>query len=93
MMNDIKKNELNDLEMESVTGGTGDNSRPSPYSVGQRIRVLLNTALGETVLIGKITECFMMGSGTYCFTLLLDEPAPNGEISIFCFESHILGLA
>ena len=88
-----KLHAMNDQDLAAVSGGSGDGVRPSPYSVGQRIRVLLNTALGEMVLIGTITECIRMGSGTYSYSLTLDAPAPNGEINIFCFESHILGLA
>ena len=84
---------INDQDLAAVSGGSGDGVRPSPYSFGQRIRVLLNTALGEMVLIGTITECIRMGSGTYSYSLTLDAPAPNGEINIFCFEHHIQGLA
>ena len=84
---------MNDQELTEVTGGTGENDRPSPYSVGQKIRVLLNTALGEMVLIGTITDCTRLGSGMYSYSLTLDAPAPNGEINIFCFEYHVLGLA
>ena len=84
---------MNDQDLDSVAGGTGGSDRPSPYSVGQRIRVLLSTGEGKIVLIGTITECIRMGSGTYSYSLTLDEPAPNGEINIFCFEYHIQGLA
>ena len=93
MMDDMKKNELNEQDLAAVAGGTGETDRPSPYSVGQRIRVQLNTELGKMILIGTITDCSRTGSGTYAYGLALDAPAPNGEINIFCFESHVLGLA
>ena len=86
-----KLHALNDQDLAAVAGGSRVGDYPSPYSVGQRIRVRLNTAQGEMVLIGKITDCDFMG--TYAYGLVLDAPAPNGEINIFCFESHILGLA
>ena len=82
---------MNDQDLAAVSGGSGDGVRPSPYSVGQRIRVLLNTGEGKIVLIGTITDIQFIG--TYTYSLTLDAPAPNGEINIFCFESHILGLA
>ena len=86
-----KLHAMNDQDLDAVTGGTGENDRPSPYSVGQRIRVQLNTELGEMVFIGRITDVQYIG--TYAYGLALDAPAPNGETNIFCFESHILGLA
>ena len=86
-----KLHALNDQDLAAVAGGTGETDRPSPYSVGQRVRVQLNTAEGEKVLIGTITDIDYIG--TYAYGLALDAPAPNGEINIFCFESHILGLA
>lgn len=82
---------MNDQDLDSVAGGTGGSDRPSPYSVGQKIRVKLKTELGEMVLIGTITDTQYIG--TYAYGLHLDAPAPNGEINIFCFESHVLGLA
>ena len=82
---------MNDQDLDAVTGGTGENERTSPYSVGQRIRVQLKTELGEMVFIGTITDVQYIG--TYAYGLALDAPAPNGETNIFCFESHILGLA
>lgn len=86
-----KLHTMNDQDLTAVAGGTGETDRPSPYSVGQRVRVRLKTELGEMVLIGKITDITFIG--TYTYSLTLDAPAPNGEINIFCFESHILGLA
>ena len=86
-----KLHAMNDQDLDAVTGGTGENDRPSPYSVGQRIRVQLKTELGEMVFIGRITDVQYIG--TYAYGLALDTPAPNGETNIFCFESHILGLA
>ena len=86
-----KLHAMNDQDLDAVTGGTGENDRPSPYSVGQRIRVQLKTELGEMVFIGRITDVQYIG--TYAYGLALDAPAPNGETNIFCFESHILGLA
>ena len=86
-----KLHAMNDQDLTAVTGGTGENDRPSPYSVGQRIRVQLKTELGEMVFIGTITDVQYIG--TYAYGLALDAPAPNGETNIFCFESHILGLA
>lgn len=86
-----KLHAMNDQDLDAVTGGTGENDRPSPYSVGQRIRVQLKTELGEMVFIGTITDVQYIG--TYAYGLALDAPAPNGETNIFCFESHILGLA
>lgn len=88
-----KLHAMNDQDLASVAGGTGENDRPSPYSVGQRIRVQLNTELGKMIFIGTITDCSRTGSGTYAYGLALDAPAPNGEINIFCFENHVLGLA
>ena len=82
---------MNDQDLDSVAGGTGGSDRPSPYSVGQKIRVKLKTELGEMVLIGTITDTQYIGR--YVYDLTLDAPAPNGEINIFCFESHVLGLA
>ena len=86
-----KLHAMSDQDLDAVTGGTGENDRPSPYSVGQRIRVQLKTELGEMVFIGTITDVQYIG--TYAYGLALDAPAPNGETNIFCFESHILGLA
>ena len=86
-----KLHAMKDQDLDAVTGGTGENDRPSPYSVGQRIRVQLKTELGEMVFIGRITDVQYIG--TYAYGLALDAPAPNGETNIFCFESHILGLA
>ena len=86
-----KLHAMNDQDLDAVTGGTGENERTSPYSVGQRIRVQLKTELGEMVFIGRITDVQYIG--TYAYGLALDAPAPNGETNIFCFESHILGLA
>ena len=86
-----KLHAMSDQDLDAVTGGTGENDRPSPYSVGQRIRVQLKTELGEMVFIGRITDVQYIG--TYAYGLALDAPAPNGETNIFCFESHILGLA
>ena len=86
-----KLHAMNDQDLDAVTGGTGENDRPSPYSVGQRIRVQLKTELGEMVFIGTITDVQYIG--TYAYGLALVAPAPNGETNIFCFESHILGLA
>ena len=86
-----KLHAMSDQDLDAVTGGTGENDRPSPYSVGQRIRVQLKTELGEMVFIGRITDVQYIG--TYAYGLVLDAPAPNGETNIFCFESHILGLA
>ena len=88
-----KLHAMSDQDLASVAGGTGETDRPSPYSVGQKIRVLLNTAEGKMVLIGTITDCSRTGSGTYAYGLALDAPAPNGEINIFCVENHVLGLA
>ena len=86
-----KQHIMNDQDLAAVAGGTGESGRPSPYSVGQKIRVLLNTGEGKMVLIGTITDIQFIG--TYTYSLTLDAPAPNGEINIFCFESHVLGLA
>ena len=86
-----KLHAMSDQDLDAVTGGTGENDRPSPYSVGQRIRVQLKTELGEMVFIGRITDVQYIG--TYAYGLALDAPAHNGETNIFCFESHILGLA
>ena len=86
-----KLHAMNDQDLTAVAGGTRETDRPSPYSVGQRIRVLLKTELGEMVLIGRIDNVDYIG--TYAYGLTLDAPAPNGEINIFCFESHVLGLA
>lgn len=86
-----KLHAVNDQDLTAVAGGTGETDRPSPYSVGQKIRVLLNTSEVKTVLIGTITDISFIGR--YVYDLTLDAPAPNGEINIFCFESQILGLA
>ena len=86
-----KLHAMNDQDLAAVSGGTGNGVPASPYSVGQRVRVLLKTELGEMVLIGTITDTQYIG--TYAYGLALDAPAPNGETNIFCFESHILGLA
>ena len=86
-----KLHAINDQDLAAVSGGSGEGIPESPYSVGQRIRVLLNTSEGKMVLIGTITDIDYIG--TYTYSLTLDAPAPNGEINIFCFESHILGLA
>ena len=86
-----KLHAMNDQDLAAVSGGSGEGIPESPYSVGQRIRVLLNTSEGKMVLIGTITD-IDIGTHIY-YGLTLDAPAPNGEINIFCFESHILGLA
>ena len=86
-----KLHAMNDQDLAAVSGGTGDGVPASPYSVGQKIRVKLKTELGVMVLIGRITDVQYIG--TYAYGLALDAPAPNGETNIFCFESHILGLA
>ena len=85
-----KLHAINDQDLAAVSGGSGDGVRPSPYSFGQRIRVLLNTSEGKMVLIGTITAIDIR---MHTYDLTLDAPAPNGEINIFCFESHVLGLA
>ena len=82
---------MNEQDLTAVSGGSRKGDYESPYSVGQRIRVLLKTELGEMVLIGRIDNVDYIG--TYAYGLTLDAPAPNGEINIFCFESHVLGLA
>ena len=86
-----KLHAINDQDLAAVAGGSGEGIPESPYSVGQKIRVKLKTELGEMILIGTITDSQYIG--TYAYGLHLDAPAPNGEINIFCFESHILGLA
>ena len=86
-----KLHAMNDQDLASVSGGTGGNDRSSLYSVGQKIRVLLNTGEGKIVLIGTITDIQFIG--TYTYSLTLDAPAPNGETDVFCFESSVLGLA
>ena len=86
-----KLHSLSDQDLEMVSGGAREGAYPSAYSVGQRVRVQLNTELGMMVFIGTITNIDFMG--TYAYGLTLDAPAPNGETNIFCLESHILGLA
>ena len=86
-----KLHAMNDQDLAAVVGGSGEGIPESSYSVGQRIRVLLKTELGEMVLIGRIDNVDYIG--TYAYGLTLDAPAPNGEINIFCFQSHVLGLA
>ena len=86
-----KLHAMNDQDLAAVSGGTGNGVPASPYSVGQKIRVKLKTELGEMILIGTITDTQYIG--TYVYGLHLDAPAPNGEINVFCFESHVLGLA
>lgn len=81
---------MNDQDLASVSGGTGGNDHSSLYSVGQRIRVLLNTGEGKIVLIGTITAIDIR---MHTYDLTLDAPAPNGETNVFCFESSVLGLA
>ena len=81
---------MNDQDLVAVSGGTGGNDRSSLYSVGQRIRVLLNTGEGKIVLIGTITDIDIR---MHTYDLTLDAPAPNGETNVFCFESSVLGLA
>ena len=85
-----KLSAMNDQDLASVSGGTGGNDRSSLYSVGQRIRVLLNTGEGKIVLIGTITDIDIR---MHTYDLTLDAPAPNGETNVFCFESSVLGLA
>ena len=85
-----KLHAMNDQDLAAVAGGSGEGIPESPYSVGQRIRVLLNTSEGKMVLIGTITAIDIR---MHTYDLTLDAPAPNGEINIFCFESHVLGLA
>ena len=60
-----KLHAMNDQDLAAVSGGTGNGVPASPYSVGQRIRVLLKTELGEMVLIGTITDTQYIGRYVY----------------------------
>ena len=51
MMNDIKKNELNDQEMNNVSGGSGVSSRPDFVINAEELRIWNSLTLAQQVAV------------------------------------------
>ena len=51
MMNDIKKNELNEQEIENVSGGSGVYSRPDFVINAEELRIWDSLTLGQQLAV------------------------------------------